>query len=81
MDLANISFVGLMTIGAVNVLSWFKPDMDSKMKFGASVLFAFALTFVPADLASVILNNAKVAIEAALGASGLYKVAQKVGGV
>ena len=80
MDLTTIGFVGLMTIGAVNVLTWFKPGMDSKMKFAASVLFAFALTFVPADIANVVLQNAKIALEAALGASGVYKLTQKVGG-
>lgn len=78
-DLANVTFIGLMTIGFVNVLTFFKPGLDSKIKFGSSVLVAFALTFVPADIGVVVLDKAKVAIETALLASGVYKIAQKVG--
>lgn len=80
MDLTNIGFVALMTIGFVNVLSFWKPNMDSKVKIGVSIAFAFTLTFVPADLGNLIANKVKEAVEIALLATGGYKVAQKVGG-
>lgn len=79
-DLANASFGLLMSIGFVNVLTFFKPDMNSQFKFFLTIIFAFALTYVPADLQSDLLNRAKVAIELALAGSGTYKVAQKIGG-
>lgn len=79
-NLLDMTFVGLMTVGFVNVISFYKPNMDSKVKFGLSVLFAFALTFVPAEFASVILEKAKVALGAAFAMSGVYKIAQKAGG-
>lgn len=80
MDLAGTTFIGLITIGLVNVLSFFFPKMDSKVKFGVSVVFAFALTFVPADIGSVILDKLKIALEVSFSASGVYKIAQKIGG-
>lgn len=80
MDLTNITFIGLAVLGFVNVVGFFLPDMDSKVKFGISVVFAFALTFVPPELGNIILDKAKIAIETALAVSGTYKLAQKVGG-
>lgn len=80
MDFSNLTFVGLMTLGAVNVLTFFKPAMDSKVKFGLSVAFAFALGFVPVELGNTIFEKAKVALEVAFAASGAYKVASKAGG-
>ena len=83
MDLNSIldmTFVGLMTVGFVNVFSFFKPDADSRVKFALSVLFAFAMTFVPAEVGVVILDKAKVAVSAAFAMSGVYKIAQKAGG-
>jgi hypothetical protein len=80
MDLTNITFVGLITLGVVNVISFFKPAMQSSIKFGISILVAFALTFIPADLGNIILDKAKIAIEVAFAASGTYKLASKVGG-
>lgn len=80
MDLQNLTFVGLITIGVVNVISFYKPDMDSKVKFAISVCVAFIVTFVPAELGSVILEKAKIAIGVAFAASGGYKLTQKVGG-
>jgi hypothetical protein len=80
MDLSSATFIGLMTLGIVNVVTFFKPDLDSKVKFALSVVAAFALTFVPAELGSVILEKAKVALEIAFAASGTYKLATKIGG-
>lgn len=79
-DLQNITFVGLMTVGFVNVLTFFLPNLNSKIKFGISVPVAFLLTFVPNELGNIILDHAKVALEIALTSSGLYKLTQKVGG-
>lgn len=80
MDLTNLTLAGLVAIGVVNVLSFWKSDMDSKIKFTVSLVAAFAVTFVPADLGNLILNHAKDAITVAIAASGAYKVATKVGG-
>lgn len=79
-QLIGLSFIGLMTVGFVNVLTFFKPDMDSKVKFAASVVFAFALTFVPVEMGNVILEKVITALEAAAAMSGVYKLAMKAGG-
>jgi uncharacterized membrane protein (DUF485 family) len=81
MDLGSLTFIGLMTLGFVNVVSFYKPNLDSKIKFTLSLVFAFALTFVPVEFANVVLDKAKQAIEVALAASGTYKLAQKAGGI
>jgi hypothetical protein len=80
MDLSNITFVGLATLGIVNVVCLFKPDLDSRLKFIISVVAAFALAFVPASLGSMLLDKMKIALEVAFAASGTYKLAQKAGG-
>lgn len=78
MDLSTATFTGLMTIGFVNVVTFFKPNMDSRVKFALSLVFAFGLTFVPAETGLMILEKAKVAIGAALGVSGAYKLTQNL---
>ena len=80
MDFTNMTFVGLATLGIVNVIGFFKPTLDSKTKFALSVLAGFALTFVPAELGNVLYNKAKLAIEVAFAVSGAYKLGTKVGG-
>lgn len=80
MDLANVTFIGLMTVGVINVFTFFYPEADSKAKFALSLAVAFGLTFVPPEIGSVILEKAKQALEVAFAASGTYKLAQKVGG-
>lgn len=79
-DLQNITLVGLAAIGAVNVLTMWKPGIESKYKFIASLVVAFIFTFVPADLGNLILDHAKTALEVAFAASGVYKLASKAGG-
>lgn len=81
MDLSSITFVGLATLGVVNVVTLFKADLDSKYKFLISVVAAFVLTFVPAELGNELLDKMKVAVEVAFAASGTYKLAQKAGGL
>jgi hypothetical protein len=78
--LSNLTFVGLATLGIVNVITLFKSDLDSKYKFLISVVAAFALTFVPASLGTVLLDKMKIAVEVAFAMSGVYKLAQKAGG-
>ena len=78
--LTNITFVGLATLGIVNVVTMFKPGLDSKYKFIVSIVAAFALTFVPAEIGNIVLDKMKVALEVAFSASGTYKLAQKIGG-
>ena len=80
MDFMNMGFITLMTVGFVNIVTFFKPNFDSKMKIGIAVAFAFLLTFVPPDWGSMIAEKLKIAIETALLVSGTYKLAQKIGG-
>ena len=75
-----MTFVGLMTVGFVNVVTFFKSDLDSRVKIGLAILFAFALTYVPNTIANDLLERAKQAIEIALTVSGAYKLSQKIGG-
>lgn len=80
MDFTGLTFIGLVTIGFVNVLTFFKPDLDSQMKFGVAVLVAFILTFVPQEIGIVMFDKLKLAIEVAFASSGAYKIATKAGG-
>lgn len=80
MDIKDLTLVGLIALGVVNVISFFKPEMKSELKFGLSFLVAFGVTFVPVETASIILQNAKIALEAAFAASGVFKLASKAGG-
>jgi hypothetical protein len=79
-DLSNITFVGLVTLGVVNVVTLFKSDLESKYKFIIAIIVAFGLTFVPEEFGSMILNHLKIALEVAFASSGVYKLAQKAGG-
>lgn len=79
MDLTNMTLVSLAAIGTVNVISFFKPAMDSKLKWTLSFLAALAISFIPADLGNIILTHIKDAIYAAMVGSGTYKLATKVG--
>lgn len=81
MDFSDITFIGLISLGFVNVVGFYFPLMDSKLKFGLSVAVAFSLTFVPAELGNIILDKAKLALGVAFGASGIYKLATKAGGI
>lgn len=78
--LTNVTFVGLAVLGIVNVITLFKPDIDSKHKFLISIVAAFALTFVPESFGAMLLDKMKIALEVAFAASGTYKLAQKIGG-
>lgn len=79
MDFQSLTLAGLVAIGVVNVISFFKADLDSRLKFALSVIAAFAVTFVPISLESVILDHAKTAITVAFAASGTYKLFTKAG--
>jgi hypothetical protein len=80
MDLQNITLSGLVAIGVVNVVTFFKPGLDSRIKFTASLVAAFGVSFIPTDLGIVILNHLKDALTVAFAASGVYKIASKAGG-
>ena len=80
MDLSSITLAGLVALGVVNDLTLWKPDIDSKVKFVASLVAALVVTFVPAELGNVILDHLKTALTVAFMASGSYKLAQKIGG-
>lgn len=81
MDLTSVTFIGLMTLGVVNVVSFFKKDIPSEYKFALSVLVAFGLTFVPESIGNIVLEKAKIALEIAFAASGTYKLATRAGGL
>jgi hypothetical protein len=80
MDLGSLTFVGLITLGVVNVVTMFYPNLDSRVKFGISLVTAFVLTFVPAEFGNIILEKLKLAIGIAFATSGGYKLSQKIGG-
>jgi hypothetical protein len=80
MDFTSMTFAGLATLGIVNVIGFFKPDLDSKVKFAISIGAALAFLFVPADVGNMLANKIKEAIEIAFAVSGTYKLATKVGG-
>lgn len=80
MDLTNLTLTALVAIGVVNVVTFFKPNLDSRIKFALSVVAAFSVTFIPPSLGDVILNKLKEAITVAFMASGAYKLAEKAGG-
>lgn len=82
-ELIKTGAILLMTIGAVNGLSIAKKhfsktdeDFSSATKYGLSIVIAFALTFVPAELQNIFLEKAKQALEVAAAASGVYKLKQ-----
>lgn len=79
-DLTSLTLTGIVALGVVNVIGMFKPDLDSRIKFAASFVVAFIVTFIPVSVSNILLQNIKVALEAAFGASGVYKLAQKAGG-
>lgn len=81
MDIQTTSLAGLVAIGVVNVITMFKSDLDSRIKFGISLVVAFAVLFVPQELGNMILEKLRLAIEVAFAASGLYKLASKAGGI
>lgn len=80
MELGGLTFIGLATIGVVNVVLFFKPNIDQKVKFGIAFISAFAFTFVPAELGNILLDKAKIAIEVAFASSGGYKLISLLGG-
>jgi hypothetical protein len=80
MDLSSLTLAGLVAIGVVNVVTFFKAGIDSRIKFALALVAAFVVTFIPADLGAVILNHAKIALEVAFASSGGYKLLQLTGG-
>jgi protein-S-isoprenylcysteine O-methyltransferase Ste14 len=79
-DLINLTLVMFVGIGVVNVISFFKPNIDSRIKFVIAFVAVLAITFIPVELGSIILEKVKIALEVALASSGIYKIAQKAGG-
>ena len=82
MDIQSMSFVALITFGAVSAVNYWKK-LDSQMNLMLSVVIAIALSFVPADLGNLIANKIKEAVAIAIGLNGLYQglggIAKKVG--
>ncbi len=81
MDLQSLTLAGLGALGVVNVVTFFKKDLSSEIKFALSAVSAFAIiALVPADLGNIILEYAKQALMIAFAMSGGYKIATKAGG-
>jgi hypothetical protein len=80
MELFELALPGLVALGVVNVISFFKPDMDSRIKFAVSFVVALAVLFVPEDLGFMLADKIKEALTIAFAASGIYKLATKAGG-
>jgi hypothetical protein len=80
MDIFQMGLVGLVALGVVNVITFFKPNMDSRVKFAISAVVAFIVAFIPPDLGNIVLDKIRIALEAAFAASGTYKLFTKAGG-
>jgi hypothetical protein len=80
MDLQTVTLAGLACIGVVNVVTMWKPNLDSRVKFGIALITAFGILFVPQDFGNIILEKLKLAIEIAFASSGTYKLLSKAGG-
>jgi hypothetical protein len=80
MDIFSLALPGLVALGFINVLTFFKPDMDSKVKFAGSAVVAFIVLFVPPVFSNMLADNIKNALAVAFAVSGTYKLAQKIGG-
>lgn len=81
MDLNSTTLAGLAAVGVVNVVSFFKPTLDSRVKFALSVVTAFLIiALVPVSLGEKLFDQAKQALVIAFGMSGIYKIASKAGG-
>lgn len=81
MDFQSMTFAGLATLGVVNVITFWKPELDSKVKFALSVGAALLFLFVPIDLGNLLADKIRQSIEIAFAVSGGYKLAQKAGGI
>lgn len=80
MDIFSLALPGLVALGVVNVIGFFKPDLDSRIKFAISFLVALAVLFVPEDLGFMLADKIKEALTIAFAASGVYKLFTKAGG-
>lgn len=79
MELQNLTLAGLASIGMVNIVLMWKPEIDSRIKFIIAFLTAFAVLFVPAEFGNLLLEKLKMALEVALSSSGVYKLSQVAG--
>ena len=46
LDLGALTYVSLLTFGAVSAVSFVKPDLDSKTKLGLAFVFALLFGFI-----------------------------------
>lgn len=79
-DFSNITLAGLAIIGVVNGISIFKPDLDSRWKYGISIFIALAIGFIPDNISSEIFRRLIEALTIATASSGAYKLSTKLGG-
>ena len=80
MDLASLTFLGLVGYGVVGVISYFKEDLDKRVKFLVLFLVVGAATFIPTDLGNILLEKAKMALEVAFAMTATGTLAKKIGG-
>lgn len=79
-DLVNLTFLGLVGYGVVGVISWKLPNLDKTMKFVILVSVVLLASFIPAELGSIILEKAKLALGVAFAMTATGTLANKVGG-
>lgn len=79
MDFQSMTLAGLMAIGAVNVVTMFKANIDSRVKFIISLVVAFTALYIPEQIGNDVLNKLRDAIQIAFASSGAYKLATKTG--
>lgn len=83
MNVLEMGFIAIATFGSVSALNYFWKNATTQRNFLMSLLFAFAFSFVPADMGNIIANKVKDAVAVAVALNGLYQmlsgVAKKIG--
>lgn len=77
LDIASLTLTGLLTFGTVWVLGLF-VEMDTRVKFLASVIVALVAGFIPADLGNELATRIKDAYIVASSVAGAYQGVAKV---
>lgn len=76
MDIFALGSTAIITFGIVWAISLF-IKLDSRFKFGLSVVIAVAVSFIPADLGNEIMNRVKDGVGIATALAGFYQMMSK----
>lgn len=76
-NVLQLGYVAFITFGLVWAINLFYK-MDSKLKFGSSVVIAILIGFIPAEFGNEIVNRIKDGIGIATALAGMYQFTAKV---